>query len=655
MLSGVKGRYSNTITFTYDDRGQQTQETLQFSASGPIYTVTISHDVIGQTTRIEYPAGEVVDRQYDPCGRLNQLRITPVNGNVQDLLTLAYDLGGREIQRVIRNGLQTTTTYTQNGNIATISTPNVDTLSYIYDANNNPLTEARTGVMIPHSWSSIQGYDNNDRLIFRTSEYAGADTWILSPANDWTATSTTLPNITENRTHSLAHEISYRNQLPVAWDSKGNLQNGADGKQLSWDFDNHLSHATVSTAGSVAQFTFEYDAIGRRVRTIQNSAENGDVATDIHIHFLWQEISTASSKNGSYLNSIRVYGEGIDDLVCQYGDNGESEYYHRNRQQSVTAVSDNLGAVKYHVAYTAYGDPLKISPSGAVGSFASSSKSLPLFTSRDYLGALGLYYFRTRFYSPTLGRFIGRDQLTYADGTNLYAGYFSVHGVDPTGMAFGWPKISFHHWFDSTARKLLESKCGRLLGEIGVAIEDFSDLFTTPFEGGWGVGTSHHQIHFPPNGDSYRDRVRQLDDPNLDCCDLMKGMRNIISDLWREHTLGPGAQGPVLPPPMYQYPWRDYPRHNFNPNQTQNLLDWFTDGWCRRLRTPRCPEPKIIPVPVPFPIFQPVDEPVVDPVVCREVVKNGVIIYVCYKGARLIVNAAFPPSWPLLPANAALP
>jgi hypothetical protein len=53
--------------------------------------------------------------------------------------------------------------------------------------------------------------------------------------------------------------------------------------------------------------------------------------------------------------------------------------------------------------------------------------------------------------------------------------------------------------------------------------------------------------------------------------------------------------------------------------------------------------------------FEPVHQPVVDPVVCREVVKGGVIIYVCYKGARLIVNAAFPPSWPLLPANAALP
>ena len=37
-------------------------------------------------------------------------------------------------------------------------------------------------------------------------------------------------------------------------------------------------------------------------------------------------------------------------------------------------------------------------------------------------------YFRARYYSPELGRFISRDPLAFVDGMNLYVGYFAIHG-----------------------------------------------------------------------------------------------------------------------------------------------------------------------------------------------------------------------------------
>ena len=45
-----------------------------------------------------------------------------------------------------------------------------------------------------------------------------------------------------------------------------------------------------------------------------------------------------------------------------------------------------------------------------------------------------LYYFRARYYSGELGRFINRDPLLYVDGMSLYRAYFVVNGVDPSGM-----------------------------------------------------------------------------------------------------------------------------------------------------------------------------------------------------------------------------
>ena len=46
----------------------------------------------------------------------------------------------------------------------------------------------------------------------------------------------------------------------------------------------------------------------------------------------------------------------------------------------------------------------------------------------------GLWYFRARYYSGTLGRFIGRDPLGYVDGRSMYRAYFVPNELDETGM-----------------------------------------------------------------------------------------------------------------------------------------------------------------------------------------------------------------------------
>ena len=47
---------------------------------------------------------------------------------------------------------------------------------------------------------------------------------------------------------------------------------------------------------------------------------------------------------------------------------------------------------------------------------------------------LNLWYFRARYFSDELGRFISRDPLGYVDGMSLYGGYFAEDfGLDPSG------------------------------------------------------------------------------------------------------------------------------------------------------------------------------------------------------------------------------
>jgi RHS repeat-associated protein len=90
----------------------------------------------------------------------------------------------------------------------------------------------------------------------------------------------------------------------------------------------------------------------------------------------------------------------------------------------VIALSDGTtGAVGDKYTYSAYGE----SPSLAGNAFR--------YTGRRVDAETGLYYYRARYYSPRLGRFLQPDPIGYQGGLNLYAyvGGDPLNLTDPTG------------------------------------------------------------------------------------------------------------------------------------------------------------------------------------------------------------------------------
>ena len=111
----------------------------------------------------------------------------------------------------------------------------------------------------------------------------------------------------------------------------------------------------------------------------------------------------------------------------------EVYYYHANAQQSIMALTDKSGSIAESYSYDAYG----------TRSVTFSSSQEPLqdygYTGRRIDKETGLMYFRARYYSPELGRFISRDPLAFVDGMNLYAGYFAMWGdIDPFGLEINY-------------------------------------------------------------------------------------------------------------------------------------------------------------------------------------------------------------------------
>ena len=111
-----------------------------------------------------------------------------------------------------------------------------------------------------------------------------------------------------------------------------------------------------------------------------------------------------------------------------------TDSYHRNHQYSVTAITTSTGAIAERYAYTAYGQPTILDPSGTV--LQTSNFSLRYsFTGREWDATLALHHFRARWMSPSAGRFLGRDPIEFRAGPNFYRLGMALSLTDPRGLS----------------------------------------------------------------------------------------------------------------------------------------------------------------------------------------------------------------------------
>ncbi len=460
QLASVDGPLTNdTITYEYDELGRVTTRAIDGSAN----TVTWAFDALGRTTSevnllgtftyaYDGPTGRVATvtypnnqtSTYGYFGNSTDRRLQTIhhkypNGTTLSKFDYTYDVGGNILtwrQQADNDAVLWSYGYDPADQLASAINASTDPTpavlkryAYAYDRAGNRTVEQIDDVPMGAT------YDNMNRLVSQQPSGAlrlegtvskpatvtvGGKPFDVSGANRFTGSipivsGTTPFTVTakdaSGNTASQAFEVDSAGAAKTfTFDANGNMT--SDGiRTFRWDAANRLIEIDH---GAVILSTFAYRGDGMQATKVASGVTTQHVL----------DASTVVEDRGTPDGIARYFfGFGIDHLVAATSGTA-TRYYVSDHLLSTRHVTDATGAETNVTSYDAWGK--------------SSGNAAGRFTGRDWDNDVGAYYYRARFYEPSLALFLSEDPLfkgsPSASKAYAYTDNSPVGHIDPSGL-----------------------------------------------------------------------------------------------------------------------------------------------------------------------------------------------------------------------------
>ena len=428
MASGANNSRMTSMTYP---NGRVVSYNYASGLDASISRLSSISDTSGTLESYKYLGlGTVVEMDHPETGvNLTYITQTGSTGDAGDKYT-GLDRFGRIVEENWYNAGTSTSTddfqygYDRDSNVLfmknTVSTAN----SELYTYNGlNELTSFKRGTLNGTN-TAITGTPSMD------------ESWGLDAVGNWT--SVTTNGSTQNRTANADNQITSISGLTTpTYDGNGNTTTDQNGNTLVYDAWNRL---VKYKNGSTVLETDSYDGLGRKV------IENAGTARDIYFSQAWQDIEEDVSGTAKLQY---VWGTGyVDHLIERDRDadgisgNGLEEklFVQQNANWDVTAIVNTGGTVQERYQYDPYGTVTILT--GSWGTRSSSSFAWVVLHQGGRLdNVTGLYAFRKREFSPTIGRWIQCDPIWYKTmDLNLFRalGNNPQSRLDPSGLDWHW-------------------------------------------------------------------------------------------------------------------------------------------------------------------------------------------------------------------------
>jgi RHS repeat-associated protein len=190
---------------------------------------------------------------------------------------------------------------------------------------------------------------------------------------------------------------------------------------------------------------YEYDVFDRRIaKTVDPDGEGAAKAETERFVYDGEHIALVFDGKGQQTHRY-LYGPQIDQILADEVSTGVVHWALTDYQGSVRDIINNQGQLLNHIRYDSFGNITQQTNANLDFRFS--------YTGREFDEEIGLYYYRSRYYDASTGRFISEDPMGFGAGdSNLYryVGNSPTNFTDPSGN-FAIP------WYVATAATLVGS------------------------------------------------------------------------------------------------------------------------------------------------------------------------------------------------------